>query len=328
MLLGWVIAGCASVAPDRFLVVDGRAGAYDLVEADIPELSDPRRMHGDLGDGSVGGYIDLETLEYIGGGPLDVRFTTADGVGIPHTDDGLVLWTYYHTLSVFRGELEGLGVDVEPVFPVPFAYQPTIGGAVYTAMNAAYAGSGVHMFALLADTTRSDLPLAANPGVIRHEFGHALFQLIVAGSVAVPAPTDSRALNEGFADMLATLSLDDPRFIELSLPQFTSRRVDEDASTTDAAPISEDPYSRGTVYASLAWDVRARTDADFALQTVVASLAEWAAGEDWAGDEAAMDKWARIFATNAIEQRPELEVELCGQFVARFPDALLPAACP
>lgn len=329
----WWIAGCTATPADLFLVVDGREGVYDVVPAEIPELTDPVAMRGTLGDGLVGGFLDAESLEYSGGGPIQVRYSVEGGVAVPHTDDGLVLWSYYHTLSRFRVELEEQGIDVEPIFPVPFAYQPSIYGAVITATNAAYASSGIHLFLLLADSTRSDLPLAANPGVVRHEFGHALFQLIVAGSVETAAPTDSRALNEGFADALATLSLDDPRFLEQSIPVLSwfplaeERRVDADATTATADSIIGNPYSRGTVYASLAWDFRELTNPEIALELVVASLKEWAAVEDWTGTEEAMDKWARIFTTNAVEARPATTDALCAKFVERFPDTLLPAGC-
>lgn len=332
MIALWM-AACMPDPSDLFLVVDGREGVYEVVATEIPELADPATMRGALGDGSVGGFVDIEGLGYYGGGAIDVRYSVQDGVAVPHTDDGLVLWSYYHTLSTFRDELAARDIDVEPIFPVPFAYQPTVYGAVFTAMNAAYVSSGVHMFVLLADSTRSDLPLAANPGVIRHEFGHAMFQLIVAGSVGAAPPTDSRALNEGFADALATLSLDDPHFLEASLPIDAwisvsgERRVDEDANTRTADPVGENPYSRGTVYASLAWDFRELTNPDIALDVVVASLEEWAAVGDWAGTEEAMDKWARIFTTNAVEARPAATEGLCAKFVERFPDALLPAGC-
>jgi hypothetical protein len=323
-----LVAGCGPASAQRFLVVDGREGGYALVEAAIPALTDPVRMEGELGDGLVGGYVRLDELEYRGGGPIRVRYTVQDGLAVPHTDDGLVLWSYYHTLGVLQEELEALGVDPSPVFPVDFAYQPNVAGSLFTTTNAAYLGSGIHLFALLADTAQTDLPLAANPGVIRHEFGHALFQQIVAGGVQMTAPSDSphevRALNEGFADMLATLTLDDPGFLSLSLPM-PDRRVDEDASVSGAAAVEDNPYSRGTVFASLAWDLRELTDPDTALLLAVGAMQHWAELQPppWEEGLAGIDRWASVFVQDVVAARPDLEQAMCEAYMAR-----METACP
>lgn len=334
---GWLAALCGCAADvDRFLVVSGRDGDYALAEVEIPELTDPARMHGSLGDGSVGGYVnvsvdagqdDLEGAAYRGGGPITVRFSESDGVGIPRTDDGLVLWSYYHTLSALRSELSALGIDVEPIFPVDFAYQPHVGGPLFTVTNAAYAGSGIHLFALLADTRRSPLPLAANPGVIRHEFGHAIFQLLTAGSVHEVAPaydsTKMRALNEGFADMVATLTLDDPGFLSLSLP-IPERNVDGEASIATSVRVDDDPYSRGTVYASLAWDLRELTDPDTAMLLSIEALRIFVDGQPWQDDDVTLqeiDRWAETLVEVASQHDPALLAPMCADYERRFASA-------
>ena len=322
--------GCGPGEASRFLVVDGREGDYDLVEAPIPELRDPRRMRGALGDGSVGGYLSLQERAYRGGGPISVRFHTEGRLAVPHTDDGIVLWSYYHALSKFREELLDLGVDVEPIFPVDFAYQPNVGGILFTTTNAAHAGSGFHLFALLADTPKTDLPLAANPGVIRHEFGHAMFQLLVVGDVqrksSVIEDSEVKALNEGFADMVASLSLDDPNFLAISLP-VPGRRVDEDATLLDTDPVKSNPYSRGTVYASLAWDLRELTDPDTALVTAVGALQRWAEEEAWKDGLDGVDRWMQLFVEDAIALDPALARPMCEAYRQRG-GSILPEGCP
>lgn len=326
----WILlAACAPPErPDRFLVVDGREGEYDLVEAPIPALVDPARMTGALGDGRVGGYLAgdlsdplLADVSYSGGGTVRLRYSVDGGVGVPHDDDGLVLWSYYHTLGRVREDLDALGIGVDPIFPVDFAYQPSVGGVALTTTNAAYVGDGIHLFVLLADATRADLPLAANPGVVRHEFGHALFQLVVAGDVHAGAPRGSpyavRALNEGFADVVAATTLDDPRFIDASL-SLPSRWLDGDATAARAAPVEDDPYSRGTVYASLAWDLRERTDPDTALRAAVTALGAWADGEGWAGGVPGADAWADELVRAAASLAPDAVDGLCDDLRARF----------
>ena len=187
--------------------------------------------------------------------------------------------------------------------------------------NAAYVGDGVHLFALLADTLHADLPLASNPGVIRHEFGHAVFQLVVAGGPDAQRPEQNtpemRAMNEGFADMVATLTLDDPAFIDASIP-LPERRVDGDATAADADPVDVNPYSRGTVFASLAWDLRARTDPDTALVVAVETLRRWADTKPWTGGTEGIDRYAELFVDEAGTEVPEVLAGLCDDYRRRF----------
>ncbi len=331
----FALLACAPDRPARFLVVDGREGDYALVEEPIPELVDPGRMTGTLGDGRVGGYLagDLQDpcladVHYSGGGAVHLRYSVRDGVGVPHDDDGVVLWSYYHTLSRVRAELEALDIEVAPIFPIDFAYQPSVGGIGLSTTNAAYVGNGIHLFVLLADRLYADLPLGANPGVIRHELGHALFQLIVAGSPFDEGPGaeryDVRALNEGFADLLAALTLDDPRFIDPSLV-LEARHLDGDATLADAAPVDVDPYSRGTVYASLAWDLRDRTDPDTALVHAVAALERWGDEERWREGQSGVDTWATLLVEEVATERPDVVPGLCDDLQRRF--ATTPPVC-
>lgn len=318
-------------------MIDGREGAYGLVEAPIPELTDARRMTGALGDGRVGGWLDgdlqgstVSDLRYAGGGALALEYGVQDGVGVPYHPDGLELWTYYHTLSRARAELDALGVDTDPVFPVPFAYQPSVAGAVLSS-NAAYVAGGVHLFVLLPGGSGVDVPFNANPGIIRHEFGHALFASIVAGDVQEPfepiTRPDVSALNEGFADMVATLLLDDPDFIALSLDLGGARDVTGDHILGDATAPEDDPYSRGTVYASFAWDLRELTDPDFALIAAIDALGAWADDQAWDQGLDGVDGWPARLANAALAERPALTGDLCAAFDRRFAERAPPASC-
>lgn len=332
LILLWL--GCAPELPERYQVLTGREGDYAIVEAPIPELRDARRMLGDLGDGRVGGYLsgdlsELDSLAFAGGGRLAVEYHVQDGVGVPLHPDGLELFSYYHALSAVRAELDALGIDTGAVFPVPFAYQPSVGGAVLSS-NAAYVAAGVHMFVLLPGGF--DVPLTANPGVVRHELGHALFSAIVAGDVFAPSPQlrapEVAALNEGFADMLGTLSLDDPDFITLSWDLGGTRDVRGDATLASAAPVELDPYSRGTVYASFAWDLRELTDPDFALTAAIDALASWAEARSWERGQAGVDAFAARLAERAIAERPGIASALCAAHERRFDGLPRPDACP
>jgi len=113
------------------------------------------------------------------------------------------------------------------------------------------------------------VPIAAHQGVVRHEYGHALFGHLTTGfSPSCPEdPTDIpgnwvlwNEVNEGFADILATLTLDDPVFIETALPVARRDVRSEIHVASEELYIegveTQDPYLVGSVVAAFAWDIR------------------------------------------------------------------------
>ncbi len=327
-------SACRPGVPERYLAIDGREGDYALSEVTIPELDDPVRMRGALGDGVVGGYLDLDSagnFSFKGGGPIHVEYAIEDGVGVPFEQDGVILWSYYRALSSARDELDIAGVDVPDLFPVPFAYQPSVAGATLSS-NAAYVLGGVHRFVVLPDGLQDGLPLAANPGVIRHELGHAVFQVIVSGGPREIPPFDDPAvsgLNEGFADMVAGFTLDDPRFLHASIDVGNSRDLagehDFDAAI---APNVEDPYARGIVFASYGWHLRELTDPDTALSFAAEALRVWADEERYLDGSAGVDAYAVVLTDVVLAERPGLASELCAAFDDTFDNLGPPASCP
>lgn len=333
VLLG--LAGCAPPDVDRLLVIDRlEDGSYDTVPRQVPELDDPRRLSGTLGTGWRGGLLGIST--YDRGARLDITWRADGDTGIPLYSDGLILWSYYAHLGATRADLSALGYDIEPIFPIDVAWNPVSVLDFQAVENAAYS-PGAHVFVIFPDLLSEGVPLAANAGVVRHEFAHAWFSLITGELGQTPpwqqgsTETTLRvsALNEGFADMIATLSLDEPRFIQDSLAM-PSRDVTGDwRATTGKYPPSQpdvldtlayDPYPLGTVFASLAWDIREATDPETALELVIASTEQWAAEGDW-GD---IDRFAELLVEAAQSEAPDAA---CAAFEARFPEHEEPPSC-
>ncbi len=332
----WLVLACTPPA-ERFLVIDGRAGAYTLEERPIPELLDPGRMVGTLGEGSKGGAIrivggvlgideSVVELYYEGGKPIFLDYTVSDGVAVPMDADGLTLWSYYHTLSRVSVEMGDLGVDVGPIFPIPFAWQPSMPFSVGGSENAAYAAGGLHRFILLADPPEARLPLGASPMVIRHEFGHALFQVLVHGdphvvdaTIRYPHVSD---LNEGFADMVASLLLDDPDILGSVFdgPVASARRLDQPTTlTVDPG----DPYVGGTTLAAFAWDLRLITDDPHTvLGLAIDAVQGWAEGEDLSAPKndggALLGRGAHRMLEGLLQVRPDAIGAACDAYRSRF----------
>lgn len=332
------LGACAPADPPERLLVVQRAedGAYALGPRVLPGF-DAVHASGPLGDTFRGGRVRVD--RYHEGAPVVVDWTEADGAAAPLDTDGLLIWSFWAHLADAQADLAAAGVDPAPLQPVNLAITPASALDALAVTNAAWA-TGLRTFVLLPDAGTA-VPLAANAGVVRHEFGHAVFELLVTG-LAPGAwnelPTADvlriRALNEGFADVLATLELDDPRFIDASLV-LPERDVAGDAvASSGLYPADDigvfdtllyDPYALGTVFASLAWDLRLASDPDTVLALVLPVTAAWADRGDW-GD---IDAWAVDLVDAASDSGdPALADAACAAMARRFPDAVARSGCP
>lgn len=259
-------------------------GSYALVPRDLP-LADPFHVSGEVATGFRGGsvVVGLKSLEaeYREGARMRVQAVEQDGAWVALDEDGLIAWSFYHHLAALRDQLVEQGHDVQPLFPLRFAYQPTFALDFLGVENAAYV-AGTGSFVILPDAFEG-VPLAANAGVVRHEFGHAWFERLMTAGPAVADEEQSAvgALNEGFADMVGSLLLDDPAFIDPSLPLDERHLVPEHVATADTYPDPEltlgyDPYTLGTVYASFLWNVRLASSPEEALALAADAVVQYA----------------------------------------------------
>ena len=315
----------------------------------IDTLDDASRLSGDLGTGYAGGVmsVDLQTIElaYEPGKPLDVQYRVVDGVARPLDRDGLILFSFYGHLQDARDGLGAAGVDISPLFPIDFGVTPAmpdIGFAFAPVDNAAYAPSA-NAFILLDDLGDREVPLAANAGVVTHELGHGVFHLWTSGGPYAERgfPVDGLAapgvssLDEGHADMLASLITGDPAFISASI-DLPERDVSGEQTTAGVALLPEDydpnaeslfagydPYPLGSVFAAVVWDVYEATgDRDATLNLVAATTQRWAEREvpvqaELSDDEQVMTvyRWLDVL----VEQSDAAEADAaCESIGLRF----------
>jgi hypothetical protein len=332
--LGVFLCGCAAPeapegAPLRVMARQDD-GSYAPEDREVPDLHDPVRLRGELATGWRGGRIGSD--EYARGRELRIDFAEDGDALVPLDVDGLVLWSFYAHLSEADADLTDRGFTLD-MFPVDVAFAPVSFLDFSAVENAAWV-TGQDVFVVFPEAV-SSVPLPANAGVVRHELAHAWFEQLTtdedgnvgwleAGSTSGAGLLRLRSLNEGFADMVATLSLDDPRFIDASLPM-ASRDVTTDVTSEGRYPpeapgavesLSYDPYELGTVYASVAWDVREATDPDTALQLVVGALQDWAAVGEW-GDT---DAWLVHLADRA---EGDAKTAACESIALRFPHVVV-----
>lgn len=307
-------------------------GTYALVPRDLP-LADPFHVSGEVATGFRGGAIvvGLKSLEaeYHEGARMRVQAVEEDGAWVPLDEDGLIAWSFYHHLASARDQLVDQGHDIQPLFPLRFAYQPTFALDFLGVENAAYV-AGTGSFVIMPDAF-DGVPLAANAGVVRHEFGHAWFErLTTAGPIAADSEVDPvRALNEGFADMVGSLLLDDPAFIDPSLPLPERHLVPEHVASPElyaSGPkpvLSYDPYALGSVYASFMWNVRLASSPEEALALAADAVVTWATQ---AADDGYRDTDRFVQAVlDATEG--DLHATSCQAAGRQFPDRVF-EGCP
>jgi hypothetical protein len=343
-------SGCTPGPADSYLAWQRKSDGYRVLPRDVGTLFDLSHLEGDVSSITAGGQfeqLDDGTLGYTGGRPLDIGWGLDGRTAVPLDQDGLILWSFYGHLEDVAFELATWGIDPDDVFPVPAAFTPVIPDLFLELQpeeNAAYVTGG-HYFILLEDLLSKDVPLAANAGVVRHELGHALFHLLTTGSVFRNPPfggkdTSVRALtyaslHEGFADSFASLSLDDPRFLEASRA-LSGRRVDGSAVVSDVTLPEEflagsshgalsiyDPYPLGTVYASVVWDLReALNDPHAAFDVIRNGTSAWVYQGDLGDGCGLLEAW--VHATRIAEAKSAL----CHAVGWRFDGFCSVSECP
>jgi len=341
-----LLAACAPPEAARYLAWQrAQDGVYAVAPRDLGTLDDLAAVAGAMGTVRQGGQVMLEDdggMAYTGSRALHVGYDVQRGVAVPLDGEGLLLWSFYAHLEDIAAELSDHDLDPAEYLPVDTAWTPVIPDVLLELLpqeNAAYATGG-HFFILLADLTDKEVPLAANAGIVRHEFGHAVFHRLTCGAPLAPPPYDTAdesagslyygSLHEGFADSFAGLTLDDPEFIAASL-DLEERRLDGDqtlegielpedflASAEEDLLAIYDPYALGSVIAATAWDLRtALDDPDRALAVLIATTRAWteagAFGDAWG--------FLRIWAETAApgEERDALCTALRTRFGEHAP---------
>ena len=272
----WFIA-CSE--PQLFQTIDLVNDDYAIETRRIDTLTNPDTMEGDLGTLYVGGIFEIDwttgNLTYAQGRPLQINYQAIDGVAHPIDRDGLIAFSYYAHLEDTVEFLTQIESEWNGLLPVDTAISPLISDlslAFLPMENAAYVPT-LHHFLLLTDAIPKDVPLAANKGVVAHEFGHAIFHYLTTGSTTNERllPIDAKGFNsvysldEGLADVLGYLVTGRADFIADSLTD-QDRALDGEhlaievetlpADHTDDGLLSAyDPYDLGSVFAATIWEV-------------------------------------------------------------------------
>lgn len=188
---------------------------------------------------------------------------------------------YFESLGMEKGALGGLDTyywaDVLEIFPesngVP---QKEINNAFFLMIDANDRGFYIEPFGDDVNGVEyNGIPFSMNPGVLMHEYSHAVFQTFVYDKLNVPSidyiDAESRnylyGLNEGIADVFAVALTGDPDFMRPSLSVIgvtrdASQRIVYTAKwDNDVAYKSEvdfDPYEIGAFVSATLYEIERR----------------------------------------------------------------------
>jgi hypothetical protein len=319
-------------------------GVYAIENREIPPLQDPVHMIGDYGQMYAGGVfkLDYETskLTYKEGRQIQMQYVVQNDVFLPLDRDGLILLSFYGHLYDTVQILDQTLLDTTKLFPLDMAVTPHISDlslAFLPLENAAYV-PGNHAFILLSDMSEREIPLAANIGIVAHEFGHSLFhylttdgvkteQLYSPTSIAFPSVS---SLDEGFADMVAALVTLDPNFISASL-DLPERDLSGEQTAADLEVRPEtytpsgglgldyDPYALGSVFASVAWDIYLETQDQLGTLDLIFETVRSFAALEKPTDEVELKKigyrWLDELVANSTEEGKQIA---CRSISVRF----------
>ena len=344
-----LLVACEPATADRYLAFQVAGEGYEVAPRDLGTLESLQEVSGDLGAVRQGGQVTMASngdTFYDGGRAMRVGYDVDGDVAVPLDEHGLLLWSFYGHLEDLRAELPDHGFDAEVFFPIDAAWTPVLPDALLEMIpmeNAAYATAG-HFFILLQDLIEKDIPLAANAGIVRHEFGHAVFHWLTTGDTLASSPFDAvsqsegslfySSLHEGYADCFAALTLDDSDFFDgsLNMPDrdlsgdhtvATVQLPSEFLATADQELLAIwDPYPLGTLFAASAWDVRLATDEpDETLADLTSAVLRWTDGGDLGDGWGLLDVWVQEVPTGTARDT------LCDAIAWRFAGAHTVTSC-
>jgi len=354
-LLATLILGacaCGPSEPDRtdlrYVVMDlVDSTNYELTERRLPTLESVVEVRGlamEMRHGGelYAGILDPQTkedykdaLKVRGDKPPALDFTLDGNVVVPFDLDSLMMLTVYHHIESAQTYFDTIEL-ADPVGPIKTYYRPTVDTGPFKlpfpvlSDNAAYAYT-MDAFLMPPQFFLNELPLAANRGVMVHEYSHAVFNRVVFNNDRAPdflvgnwpniAVNEIRSLDEGIADIFGALQTGNSNFIapsiseafgidrDLAVERVYTTSMLRSAQTSDE--FSYDPYGLGSVVASALWSLLGDINAhDLGVAVLNAMAAIRNPGEDF--------RVTDFFNAIHPELSPDIQAKACAIFRARL----------
>ncbi|MBM4318884.1 MAG: hypothetical protein FJ125_02750 [Deltaproteobacteria bacterium] len=314
-------AGCQEDGPLRAWVIGYTAPhRLGLVQVELQTIEDLARLEGraarflggagiTLDHGQIQAALDEAAArgEHFGsadlvrlvlrdeGEPVRMAWVEQGGAVYPEDYDSLAMLTAYYYLE--RG---WLALQRSPGGPFTMAalrafFEPTYTDTEQNQLGLPLLDNAMYFaparsFVLLAGQELQRVPLPVNPGVVLHEYEHAVFdQLVFGGEFAAHLLRGGqkikdinllRSFDEGSADFFAAALSGDPAFVGQSFPALAGARDVSEVRTYDpeleaaAAQEQYDPYPLGSVWASALWTIGLELGQGQVVELLLAALSQ------------------------------------------------------
>jgi hypothetical protein len=348
----------------------GATGKYRLTSVELTTLHDLPHLSGDAGRFLSGQSVrfdpdHFESVEVRSPGtPFQLGYFVKGGVVWGERwEDLAAVTSYAHFERAHRFFHDRLGLAPAVPGALGVAFFPEVtrapqGGVPEVLLDNAAFFSPLQSFWVLRFRDLHDVPLGMNPGIVAHEYGHAVMNHLAFAGAKVPAFrtawTDARALNtlysldEAFSDAFGSEVTGDPDYLEPSLTAIaSSRRLDvfhcystEDVLVPgasvplddylDTPPGQYSPYQLGTVIAGAIWSAAAqlekgggdRAEIFRAMLGAERDLGAAIAANDGIGADGTGFGLARAVEALAAAASPPARAAICSV----LPDRLAPPA--
>lgn len=307
-------------------VAEGRGGTTKILKEPVARVS--------------GDSIVLE-----GGVAPNILFSERGGAVVPQDWDSLILLSYYQHLEASVAYFGSLGLDTEPMVPLPTYYRMSLGidpALIGLVDNAAYFPEG-HAFLLFESFFIDEIPLAMNDAVVTHELAHAAFHRIMNGDEREPieyrenwpdeAINHMGAVHEGQSDIYAAMHLDEPDFFRFSFPgsiaedrDMTVERILSPTHVADLGRGEAEVHEIGAVIAAAVWAISDTIGRQRAAEMTIAAERTLTASD--------LDPGFRLtdfLGRFAGAGNPAEKAESCAVFCDRFAlvkEEIATCACP
>lgn len=266
-----VIAQVVKLVPLRSKDHPGKIPEFKMSDVEFKSIHDLKTLdgpyfalttHGQHFNKTLPG-IGVEVSDFLRGRVADLRYRLEEGVAVPSDIDSLTMLSVYYQFDYIADLLKTLtGISIEEVVSrhgkIDVLYHPEFvqnDSSKSSKRNAAFYPT-FYQFLIMAPSEIERVPVGVNLQVLAHEFGHLVFDHVLASPDKVQGYNIDlfqleypiMGLNEGFADFFSYVVTGSTNVLGASLKDFPNEVKERNFSSTTFKYDNYPHSCKGTFY--------------------------------------------------------------------------------